>query len=184
MNWTPKMDEIAAKLWNEGKSAGEVGAVVGKSRSAVIGRVHRKPDLYRRHGQREAKPIEGKPSKYLSARMAKKQARAAAVSALRAREKAEKPVVASVAPVDRVELKDETRNFPAVIGTPFDVASAAQAVDLSSVAFVDLKAGQCKYVMAESFAPLGPWSPCCGQPTESAKSSWCAVHAAIVCEAA
>ena len=42
--WTPNDPELIAtviRLWNDGKSAGEVGAEVGKSRGAVIGIVHR-----------------------------------------------------------------------------------------------------------------------------------------------
>lgn len=179
--WSDEDDAKAAKLWNEGRSASEVGAAVGKSRNAVIGRVHRKPDLYRSHGKREVKPVEGKPSKYLAARMAKKQARAEALATLRAGLKVDKPFVLKPAPVKQAS---EASFVPPVIGMPFDPASVAQAVDLSSVAFVDLKAGQCKYLLASRSAPLGPWSPCCGQSTASATSSWCAVHAAIVCEAA
>lgn len=39
--WTDEQDTQAAKLWNEGRTATEVGRAIGKSRNAVIGRVHR-----------------------------------------------------------------------------------------------------------------------------------------------
>jgi hypothetical protein len=39
--WTPEMDAIALRMVGEGKSRTEVGKTLGKSRNAVIGRLHR-----------------------------------------------------------------------------------------------------------------------------------------------
>lgn len=44
-NWTPEQDNLLADLLAEGKSASQIGAELGVSRNAVIGRVSRNPDL-------------------------------------------------------------------------------------------------------------------------------------------
>lgn len=73
--WTPDMDAQITTLWYEGRSATQIGALVGKTRNAVIGRVHRlrlkramaspppaKPKPHRRGG--------AAPSRIRSARLA------------------------------------------------------------------------------------------------------------------
>lgn len=61
-NWTLAQDIEAAALWAEGKSAGEIARIMGdgRSRNAVIGRLHRlgvpKRQIAHKPG-REAKPV-------------------------------------------------------------------------------------------------------------------------------
>lgn len=42
MQWTEEQDIQLTALWLEGKSASEIGKIVGRTRNSVIGRVHRK----------------------------------------------------------------------------------------------------------------------------------------------
>lgn len=44
--WTEDVTAKAAEMWNEGKSAGEISAVIGASRNAVISKAHRTPKLF------------------------------------------------------------------------------------------------------------------------------------------
>ncbi|GJM00218.1 MAG: hypothetical protein DHS20C07_18970 [Methyloligella sp.] len=39
--WTEKESQILKKLWEEGQSASKCGAILKRSRSAIIGKVHR-----------------------------------------------------------------------------------------------------------------------------------------------
>jgi GcrA cell cycle regulator len=43
--WTPEQDTRLADFLRDGKSASEIGAELGVSRNAVVGRVHRNPEL-------------------------------------------------------------------------------------------------------------------------------------------
>lgn len=54
--WTEERASLAAKLYSEGKSASEVGKVLGVSRNAVIGKMHRMGVLghYKRNQRGEA----------------------------------------------------------------------------------------------------------------------------------
>jgi GcrA cell cycle regulator len=40
-DWNHMLVELIKKLWIEGRSAGEIGAQIGVSRNAVIGKIHR-----------------------------------------------------------------------------------------------------------------------------------------------
>jgi len=39
--WTDELTGLVEKLWMEGKSSNQIGRLIGKSRNAVIGKVHR-----------------------------------------------------------------------------------------------------------------------------------------------
>ncbi|HTS40995.1 MAG TPA: GcrA family cell cycle regulator, partial [Xanthobacteraceae bacterium] len=41
MAWNTETDELIKKLWADGRSASQIGAEIGVSRNAIIGRVHR-----------------------------------------------------------------------------------------------------------------------------------------------
>lgn len=73
--WTPAEDATLQQQWAEGKSAGLIGHILGRSRNSVIGRVHRKgwqrrgPPLYytpRKRGPQRSEPkpkaVKPKPS--------------------------------------------------------------------------------------------------------------------------
>lgn len=172
VSWTEEMDATASRLWNEGKSASEVALVVGKSRSAVIGRVHRKPDLYRAHGQRAIKrERQGMEQPARAARLEKLQERARAI------EKAKAEKLLGV--IERKAVVAEKASSPVFPQGERNDLSRYQIAD-ATVAFVDLKAGQCKFPLVEFNAVAGPFSPCCGLATEDPLGSWCVVHAGVV----
>lgn len=180
--WTEQEDATASRLWNDGKSATEVALAVGKSRNAVIGRVHRKPDIYRPHGQRAVKRERQQMAQQArEARLKKLQARARAVE----KAKAEK-LQAVIERKAAVAEKAVSPLFPQ--GERNDLSR--DQVAETTVAFVDLKVGQCKFPLVAFNAVAGPFSPCCGAATEEPLGSWCAVHAGLVtsgrlaCEAA
>ena len=39
--WTPELTDLVERLWMEGKSSNQIGRMIGKTRNAVIGKVHR-----------------------------------------------------------------------------------------------------------------------------------------------
>ncbi len=157
--WTEEEDTRAASLWNEGKTATEVGIAIGRSRNAVIGRVHRRPDLYRQHGQREVKRERqqmAQPAR--AARLEKLQARAKAVE----KAKAEKVK----AGIERKAAVAEKAASPVLPQGERNDLSRYQIAD-ATVAFVDLKTGQCKFPLVAFNDVAGPFSPCCGKATEN-----------------
>lgn len=116
-----------------------------------------------------------------AARLEKLQARARAVE----KAKAEKLVPG----IERKAVVAEKMAAPVFAQGERNDLSRYQVAE-NTVAFVDLKAGQCRFPLVAFNDVTGPFSPCCGAATEEPLGSWCAVHAGVVtsgglaCEAA
>ncbi len=57
MIWTPENTALAAHLWTEGESAVDIGNILGVTRKAVIGKMHR---MGAKHGK-PAAPVKAEP---------------------------------------------------------------------------------------------------------------------------
>jgi GcrA cell cycle regulator len=62
MNWTDEETALLARLWGEGHSGAEIGRRLGKTRNAVLGRVHRDGLPRREEPQRAARPRKIRPA--------------------------------------------------------------------------------------------------------------------------
>lgn len=188
--WTEEEIERAVALWKQGFSASQIGRDVKRSRNAVCGIIDRnrerfKPRTDRGSGMSRKQRAEtgfavdrdGRSDAGLVKRIANQQSRDA-----RNREKAISKASA---------LRDGTAEAGPVASDDFDMASIF-AVDPSSgakgdlsrfrlsevksVAFVDLKSGQCKLTLISFLEVAGPFSPCCGAATGDHLKPWCPVH--------
>ena len=57
MGWSDENTALAARLWTEGKSAVDIGKILGVTRKAVIGKMHR---MGAKHGK-PAAPVKAEP---------------------------------------------------------------------------------------------------------------------------
>lgn len=57
-NWTFAQNELLIRLWKEGYSAAQIGSQIGRSRNAVIGKIHRElgEESRRKPRQRSVRP--------------------------------------------------------------------------------------------------------------------------------
>ena len=180
-----RADEVdkAAELWKQGFSAGQIARELGRSRNSVCGIADRKRDMF---------PPRGTPGSTLT-----KAARARAQRDTPADAGLKKRIVNQVSRDARnreraIEKAAALRggNAPAEsddldMATVFAVDPSSGAKgdlarfrlsDVQSVAFVDLKSGQCKLTLIGFNDVAGPFSPCCGAATGDPLKPWCPAH--------
>jgi len=184
--WTDEDINRAAAFWKDGLSAGEIARQMNRTRNAVCGIVDRNREIFAPRTQKSS----GKSRKERLAAMRDRPADAGLKKRIvnqlsrdaRNRERA-------------IEKAQALRNgqvpADAVTADDFDIASIF-AVDPSSgmkgdfsrmrlsgvesVAFVDLKSGQCKLPLVGFHEIAGPFSPCCGADTGDVLKPWCWAH--------
>ena len=199
--WTETELAILLRLWDEGKSAGEIALVLGRTRNAVVGRVHRERGRLRRdkgwHAA-EALSREAKAPKIKAARreaLAKTPAKPRTPPAPRTAPISIAPLravifTAPIEPIEEIEAPiDEVAPAPAVapdIGTTIAPEPAPEPAPrppapapLRHLYFHDetWPPGRCRApLFADKVAPDAPVF--CGAYCEPGKS-FCAAHQRI-----
>jgi len=83
MDWTEEVINQLKQMWNEGKSTGEIGKILGVSKNAVVGKAHRlglesRPSPIKRsenieNGESKKKETKPKPKKAAEPKKEKKK---------------------------------------------------------------------------------------------------------------
>lgn len=150
MIWTPEQDNRIAELLRAKKTASEIGAELGRSRNAIIGRVARCAMLKEIGFARAPGDKTGIRYKKPSARKVMDDSKRSKVQVIRPKPVAAKPV--------SVQPPTERHH----VGRPLGM----------------LLACRCKFAITPHDAPKGAHL-FCGEVTEPGKS-WCAWHEQIV----
>lgn len=179
--WSDKRKAEAARLWNDGWSAGQIAARLGVSRNAVVGIAARNRDQFRAKmgpGSRGGVPRGAKRLSPVAQVPARTKPTARSVGFL-------PPVIAARPKPARAEGDIGSRGGQAA-PSPFEETEGAAKLDLDRfrvtgqvpVPFGLLGRGQCKFPLAAFAASSGPDMPCCGAPSLDARP-YCAAHAAV-----
>lgn len=184
--WRAEEVDKAAALWKQGLSAGQIAKELGRSRNSVCGIADRKRDLFpprgtpgstltkaaRARAQRDTPADAGLKKRIVNqlSRDARNRDRAIEkAQALRNGEAPAEPIETENFDIASVFTVDPTS------GTKGDF-SRLKLSGVESVAFVDLKNGQCKLPLVGFHEVAGPFSPCCGADTGDVTRPWCTAH--------
>ena len=185
-DWTEAEIVTAKTLWQDGKSAGEISAVLpGRTRNAILGFIDRHRDIF---GMRSAASVRATHSRQVVVGIA--QARAARGESPTAKESAKhrakaSPRIASPAPMATartVEAEPANESLPhgwKRDGRADRSLAGFVVPGVEPVAFKALGFSQCRFMLAEFRADDGGETSCCGAPAEAGKS-WCADHMKLV----
>lgn len=147
--WSEEKKAEAARLWNDGKSAGEIGALLGCSRSAVIGIAHRNRDLF-----------PSRPRVERQARLPRHEPMARPVKPARSNV----PVITwpAEAPVELVAQSEED-----LAANPFEPSNPVTILDLTNTT--------CRWPLWPMGDNPGAQGLYCGEETAK-DSAWCQHH--------
>ena len=160
--WTPEQDTTLLRLQLEGKSASEIGRTIGKSRSAVIGRLFRLREKGLGLPKQSPRPRmterpESKPRKPSTPR---------AVSVLKAAEIRARR--ANTGPTRNVSLPDARQPWRPVKNEAFKPLPGSAPIPL-----IGRPAFTCAWVVEGE----GADALCCGQPATA--GAYCPTHRAL-----
>lgn len=187
MSWDEKSEKQLAELWGAGWSASQIGARLGQSRNAVIGKAHRLKLPKRRDGvNAPAKAARPAPARAGGHRSQFEQPSGPGV--LRRAERRREDVARaggsplSGAPRHRLHLESLHRSDPSLrdrIEVPQgEKEKMPRAVwrplpGRAPVALVDLDRGQCRWPLGD---PREPGFGFCGLPVAGDRTSYCTAH--------
>ena len=162
MSWDEASEKTLAELWAAGWSASQIGARMGQSRNAVIGKVHRLKLPARREVGVNA------PARAARAKLARP-----AGAPKRARPHGNTGQTPGPSIVQRAEARaaEEARTrhrLAAGVWAPLD-GRAPEAL-------LDLERGQCRWPLGD---PREAGFGFCGLPVAGDKTSYCAVHRGV-----
>lgn len=167
--WTDDRLQRAARMWKEGLTAEQIAAGIGGvSRNAVLGKVHRHPDLFA-------------PRRDANSRKRSVVAKVPAPKPAPALKKADGPVEERQQQ-KVVRIPARLFGYPVPLSVPVRPSGnfrhrGLTIGDAASIAFKDRGAFRCAWPLTDFQDPSGPDMPCCGRPRQS--GSYCAEHAAI-----
>ncbi|OAB57517.1 hypothetical protein AY599_23615 [Leptolyngbya valderiana BDU 20041] len=169
MSWSDADYAEAKRLWAAGESAAQIAAVVGRSRNAVCGMVHRNPADFAKRRTRRAAPKRSNP--------------APAPKRAGARPPAATPPARRAAPgsrsgagdlPDKSDVRKPTRSrrkSDQNAERPFPLRDDGLPLRAAPVAFEDVPAGRCRWPVDLGLdAPGGPAMVVCGAPVSHAGS--------------
>jgi len=159
MSWDEASEKTLAELWAAGWSASQIGARLGQSRNAVIGKVHRLK-----------LPAPREVGVNAPARAARAKLARPAGAPKRARPHGNTGQTPGPSIVQRAEARaaEEARTrhrLAAGVWAPLD--------GRAPVALLDLERGQCRWPLGD---PREAGFGFCGLPVAGEKTSYCAVH--------
>jgi hypothetical protein len=150
--WTPEREEELARLWREGVGAGAIAALLGFTRNAVLGKVHRlrrRPGGVMRFEARATTPPKRKPKRV------KRYVRVPKV----------KPVVTHAAKHKEAKRAKPDQN---------DFARQKSAIPAGPLTLLELSPTSCRFILGDVKGPLTLF---CGRPKDVERGgSYCAEH--------
>lgn len=167
MSWDEKSEKQLAELWGAGWSASQIGARLGQSRNAVIGKAHRLKLPKRREGV---------------------NALAAGRKQAPARAGGHRSQFGQPSGPGALRRAERRREDVAQAGERFSSGAARHPLPQEEgprgavwrplpghvpVALVDLERGQCRWPLGD---PRDPGFGFCGLPVAGEKTSYCAAH--------
>lgn len=164
--WTDETKAQAAKLWNDGVSAGQIAVAMNVSRNTVIGMVNRNRALFRRKSSDVVKPapINGETPKLVVDKIALRPAPARP-------KPEEKPTYVKPSALGAsLGLHMRSTSPPKA-----NFAHAGTAGIAGPVPFMDLTSKQCHWPLNDFNDRSGADMPCCGQAIVPGRS-YCQNH--------
>jgi len=152
--WSPQDDERLKTLVVEGATAKEAAVAVGRSRSAVLGRIYRLGLSARRSRAPRAKKAVEPMAELLPAEADASRAAPDGRRRLRRSETLDPPA----APATLAAIGSDATPCPSIVSEP------------APVAYLDLRFGRCRRLLDARDGDGLPFS--CGAPTKPG-SSWC-----------
>lgn len=183
--WTVARVEQAARLWRDGASAAKIAnALGGVSRNAVIGKVHRHPDIFApRRGSREVVRIRERRPVVPVVTTVKPAAakKAAPAGTKRSSSFGYQPQASRARKADPVAPSVQAMNIPKRPAGNYRHRDFGLD-DSKPIAFSSLGRFQCAWPLVDFDDDDTGDMPCCGRPRrggDEPNSSYCAEHAAI-----
>lgn len=164
MSWDDASEKALAELWAAGWSASQIGARIGQSRNAVIGKVHRLKLPKRRTTSSQA-GAKRQAAVSRAARPAVPGGRGAPARRHGNTGQTPGPSIVQRAEARAAEEARTRHRLAAGVWAPLE--------GRAPVAFLDLERGQCRWPLGD---PREAGFGFCGLPVAGEKTSYCAVH--------
>lgn len=160
MIWTPEKVQELKKMWDSGLSTGEIGRILGVSKNAIVGKVHRLA-------------LESRPSPIAGTKTGPEKKKAVKKAALKKKTTAKKTVAKATAKTTASKAGKKSPDIKPETAT--DKEEQKTVVKGLGVALTDLTPTSCRWPEGD---PKDPDFSFCGREVVPGKI-YCAEHCAV-----